>query len=358
MALDAATGDEVARSGQELRGYEMPDACGETEVCLAYRLPGADEVSFGHLRLEGDVLQVVEGRPIASGDEGDPAGTSGEESEGEVEDLPEVDVERDWETGEERIEGWRGDEVVWSVSVDEAGLRSGPDDAGVLGLSQQVGRVYLHDAFYGTEPLNNEPESFPLDEHVLLALDREDGAELWRREGASLCATVGDDAPVVVVCSGEGELRSNGFDDTSAEADDVVLSGLGVADGEQVWSHEITAEDWTALHGELPIALDLEQSLVVVDGERMVVDLAAGDLAPAADAVVTEGFACSWAVPWDVPANPEDGSERRTDRFWFPCDARGGQAEVPTQEGIDTFAKTIGEARVVVGPEVVAAYPD
>ncbi|ANS78000.1 hypothetical protein SGUI_0604 [Serinicoccus hydrothermalis] len=359
VALDAVTGDEVARSDQELRGYQLPRACGESEVCLGYRLPGADEVSSGHLAREGDVLRLVEGQPLGSGEQDAPDGTSGEEAEDgeDVEALPEVDIDRDWETGEERIEGRRGDEVVWSVSVDEVGVRADPEHAGVAGWSQDVGGVYLHDTYYGPELGTSEAQAFPLEDHVLLALDREDGTELWRREGASLCATVGPDAAVVVVCSGEGELRSDGFEDTSVDADRVQLTGVAVRSGEQVWSHEITDADWSARYGDLPVALDEEQSLVTVDGDRVAVELTTGELIPAADARVVEGFACWWAVPWDAPTNLEDGSERQSERFWFPCDAQGDQVPVPTEEGVETFAETVGEARLVVGPDRVTAYP-
>ena len=204
VALDASTGEEVARSQEEFRGYQMPKACGETEVCLSYRLPGAEQVSFGYLTREGDVLRLVEGNPVTSDAEEEPDPTSGEEPQQGEEDLPEVEVEveRDWETGEEQIQGWRGEEVVWSVSVDEAGVRADPEDTGIVGWSQAVGGVYVHDTFYGQELPGYEDQAFPLEEHVLLALDREDGSELWRRKRASLCATVGPEAPVVVVCSG------------------------------------------------------------------------------------------------------------------------------------------------------------
>ena len=136
------------------------------------------------------------------------------------------------------------------------------------------------------------------------------------------------------------------------------LSGLDVTDGEQVWSHKITDADWTSQHGDLPVSLDEQQSLVVVDGERMIVDLGTGRPTPAAAATVTDGYVCYWSLPWDAPPNAEDGSERSSDRLWFPCDARGEQVPVPTADSIEGLTEPVGDVRLVVGPEQVVAFTD
>lgn len=358
VALEAGSGEEVARSTQMLRAYAQPRPCGQSEVCLSYRLPGAESVSLGHLRRDGAVLEVLDGSPYdpdAGAEESDDAqGPAEEDSVG-------IQVSEDWdfETGEIRIEAREAEEVVWSSSVDDHELRTDPSHTAVLGATMTMSEVYLHDVFYGEDTYGARPNVFALEEHVLLALDLGDGSPLWRATGVSLCTPGGVEVSTVITCSGDGEVINDGYaGPTTVDADDVLLSGRDVATGEVTWTQAISDEDWTALLGELPLSPDPAQTLVVVDGERVMVDVLSGDLTPAAQARLSDGFVCEWSVPWEAPDNPEDGSQRMTDRFQFPCDSTGQQVAVPTEKALSFVAQEAGGMRLVTGPDALVAFAD
>ncbi|PZU40997.1 MAG: hypothetical protein DI571_13205 [Arsenicicoccus sp.] len=281
-------------------------------------------MSLGHLRRDGAVLEVLDGSPYdpdAGAEESDDAqGPAEEDSVG-------IQVSEDWdfETGEIRIEAREAEEVVWSSSVDDHELRTDPSHTAVLGATMTMSEVYLHDVFYGEDTYGARPNVFALEEHVLLALDLGDGSPLWRATGVSLCTPGGVEVSTVITCSGDGEVINDGYaGPTTVDADDVLLSGRDVATGEVTWTQAISDEDWTALLGEL----------------------------------LSDGFVCEWSVPWEAPDNPEDGSQRMTDRFQFPCDSTGQQVAVPTEKALSFVAQEAGGMRLVTGPDALVAFAD
>ncbi|WP_022923727.1 hypothetical protein [Serinicoccus marinus] len=328
------SGREVARLEEPVAVYALPWACLDDRVCFRGYVGDDENYTDWQVTLDEGQLRVGEHTSTSS-----PVSAS----DGIV--VRRMDVE-----GVETMRGLDADGVVWERPLVELEL---PRGRVVAGSTRKAAGVYIADLYYSQE---DEVGELPLQDHPLLALDLETGAELWRRNGAGLCGGAADEeSDVVLVCEGTGAARVDydtgtlNFDGTNQ----VTLSGVVESTGEELWSIAITGSDWTAMNSELSRPVDSKLETVQQRGDVMVVDPQTGEALSGGSASVPDGFRC-----FRSRLLGQSEEKFRSDHLLFTCGLDGKPQNPPTARALEVILKDPPhELDVVAGPDGISRYP-
>lgn len=335
-----ADGGQVARSADPVALAWGPYPCDDQDegFCFSGWLPGADEMT--------DYRAVVDGEDV----------TISEDQTGDAEEHHLIGVVGPYAGSEDPdvFRGYQDGELLWELPAAEAGLEVSEHET-VLGsysgsAEGDMDGVYQYDVFLGPEQEPGEELRLPLAEHRHIGIDEATGDVLWSEPQTSGCPGGSATDGVVVVCTGAGDAVVTPDGQIEYDAEDVELRGLDDRTGEELWSVDITAADWTAME-RLPVTLDDSIVHVQVDGERTLLHGRSGEEVDRADV----SYDCWEFIPWT--SSVDDGEAAREGASMsFACLLDGAPTDPPTWESAERLGVTVGDLVVTATPEGLQAY--
>lgn len=334
-----ADGSQVARSADPVALGWGPYPCDDPDqgFCFSGWLPGTEEMTDYHAVVDGEDVTIAE-VPTTDAEEDHRLGVVGPYAGSEDPDV---------------FRGYQDGELLWELPAAEAGHEVTEHETRLgrySGSGGDMDGVYQYDLFLGPAQEPGEELRLPLAKHRHIGIDEATGELLWSEPQTSGCPGGSATDGVVVVCTGAGDAVVTPDGTLEYDAEDVELRGLDDRTGEELWSVDITAEDWTAMD-RLPVTLDDTIVHVQVDGERKLLDGRSGEEVDRADV----RYDCWEFVPWT--SSVDDGETAREGASMsFACLLDGAPTDPPTWESAGSIGVIAGDLVVTATPAGLYAY--
>ncbi|NLG21658.1 MAG: PQQ-binding-like beta-propeller repeat protein [Actinomycetales bacterium] len=337
VALDLTDGTEVARAPSHGYVTDFPRACfpDDSKTCLM----GWSEDSGDFVELEAS----VHGRTIRLRDA--------------VEDDA-SDEDRSWFTtetddGVTRFTYHLDGDLAWDVPVEELGFEVGPEDT-PFGSYSPGEEVIVSSVNW--MPSESEDRVVAMDTLRVVAFDTATGEVLWSRSGAQTCGT-GRSEEIVTVCSGEGELEVVAGTTGVFRGEHATMAGLDLRTGEEVWSSDLSGEDWAA-EADLPRVASHEGVMLVGAEDPVLIDISTGGPADVdADGV---DYLCLDSRPWNYGSTygADDGRPQHlTEMLGHACTREGEPTEFRRWPvNVEGWGTEAGELHLIARPDRLEAY--
>ena len=140
---------------------------------------------------------------------------------------------------------------------------------------------------------------------------------------------------------------------TFSEATKVSVAGVDEHTGQELWSRDITGEDWTAMDGRLSRPVDSSVEVLQQRGESVLVTPETGKRLTGGEGL-PDGYTCFSSRPYD-----SDGEQIiRSDFLFFACNASGDIQAPPTARALDALlVDTPHDVDIVTDPHGISRFP-